>query len=119
MLLVVYLGHWIFHPVSGFIFFLNQFFGRGLELPKLRNLGKKVGTLYRSTRLMPHICRMAGILVQIMSERHLLHWYGCGFVGGQKLIIFKCQCDLFFSFLLLAHACLLLPNTMFHASNWQ
>ena len=59
MPLVVYLGHGSFHrsfhPVAfGFLFFflLISFWGRGLKLPKLRNLeGKKVVLhFYRSTR---------------------------------------------------------------------
>ena len=51
MILVVYLRHGIFHPMVAvvFIFSPNQFFGRGLELSKLRNnLRKKVVHRYFS-----------------------------------------------------------------------
>ena len=51
MILVVYLSHRIFHPVAVSFFSPNQFFGRGLQVAKLRNLRKNVVHIYRSTRL--------------------------------------------------------------------
>ena len=42
-ILVVCVGLGIFYPVAADFFFSpNQFFGRGLNLPKLRNLRKNV-----------------------------------------------------------------------------
>ena len=49
MILVVYLGHAIFHPAA-VVYFFKSVFGRGLELSKLRNLRKKAVRLYRGTR---------------------------------------------------------------------
>ena len=56
MILVLYLGHEIFHPVAVFLLFPNQFSREGLKLPKLMNLRQKVVHLYRRTRLHDHVC---------------------------------------------------------------
>ena len=56
MILDVYLGHRIFHPVV-VLFFSTSVFGGRLKLPKLRgSIGKKVANLYRSPRLESSKC---------------------------------------------------------------
>ena len=52
MILVVHPRPWNFSSgiLDGSLFFSKPVFGRVLELPKLRNLRKKVARLYGSTR---------------------------------------------------------------------
>ena len=49
MIFVVYLGHLGFHPVEVLVF-SKSVFGRGLKLPKLKSLRKKMVHLYLRAR---------------------------------------------------------------------
>ena len=63
-------GHWVFYPVVAVLFFSKIVFGRGLKLPRLRNLTKKVVHFHRGPRQW-----CAFIVAFVLTSAHSIRTY--------------------------------------------